>query len=297
MSSKNINNISKDEDYDIELNIKNINIYGKREEFTNLDVEIPHSGKLVTVKVPNNITTADKIKLKGLGVEKKDGTKGDAYLIFEKIDYHIDKSMVNKAELKSLKCPNCGANLDDSNGIDTFKCKYCQSSIYLEGQSDTFYKMKTKIKGMEHDEKMLDKQYRHDEEILEKKYSYKKYKIEQEKKDTKRTLIFIGICFIIIFLLIFIFSITGKYKSDKQERELQNIINKIMVDIENKEYNEAYIKAQTIKYTENWSSEIEEKWDNIRKEVINQIIESEKKETGKSNHKPEHDGFFDKIFK
>lgn len=38
-----------------------------------------------------------------------------------------------------------------------------------------------------------------------------------------------------------------------------------MIDIDNEDFDTAYIKAQSIKYTANWSSDIEDKWDNTRK--------------------------------
>lgn len=71
------------------------------------------------------------------------------------------------------------------------------------------------------------------------------------------------------------------------------MVEEIQDDIDDGVFDEAYIKAQSIKYTADWSSEIEDKWDNIRKEVIDQIIEAEKEATGSSSHKPEKDGWFD----
>ena len=37
----------------------------------------------------------------------------------------------------------------------------------------------------------------------------------------------------------------------------------------------------------------EEKWDDIRRSLIDQIISTEKQVTGKSDHKPEKKGWFD----
>ena len=48
-----------------------------------------------------------------------------------------------------------------------------------------------------------------------------------------------------------------------------------MQDIEDGNFNEAYIKAEKIRYTENWSNEIENKWDATRKEIIEQIEKAE----------------------
>lgn len=81
-------------------------------------------------------------------------------------------------------------------------------------------------------------------------------------------------------------------KSIKQEEELQMRVEEVMELVEDKEYDKACLKAKEIIYTENWSSEIEEKWDKKRKETINYVIKEEKKEKGKSSCKAEKDGFF-----
>lgn len=66
------------------------------------------------------------------------------------------------AEMKILKCPNCNAALEIENGLDTFYCKYCGYKILLNGQSKAAYRAKTRIKEMEHDERMADKQLEHE---------------------------------------------------------------------------------------------------------------------------------------
>ncbi len=60
-------------------------------------------------------------------------------------------------ELKSLYCPNCGAAVKPVDGLDTFYCQYCGYQIHLEGMSDEAYKARTKVKQMEHEERMQDK--------------------------------------------------------------------------------------------------------------------------------------------
>ena len=68
-----------------------------------------------------------------------------------------------------------------------------------------------------------------------------------------------------------------KNKSIKQEEELQLLVEEVMDLVEDKDYDKACLKAKSIIYTENWSSEIEEKWDKKRKETINYVIKEEKK--------------------
>lgn len=158
--------------------------------------------------------------------------------------------------------------------------------IMLEGQSDVAYRAKTRIKGMEHDERMADK-----------KYAHERYKIEQSaKQEHSKTKmgILVAVACIIGYLVIFVgYFGSAEKKSIQQEEQLQALVEEVMMDIENEDFDTAYIKAQSIKYTADWSSEIEDKWDNIRKEVIDQIIKEEKEATGSSLHKPEKDGWFD----
>lgn len=192
-----------------------------------------------------------------------------------------------------LRCPNCGGDLTVEDGIDTFFCKYCGYKIVLEGQSDAAYNAKTRIKGMEYNERMVDKQYAHE-----------RYKFEEiskrEHMKIKESMVITIICIVGIFVMFGIMGIffgSKKLQSVQQEKELRCLVEEVEECIENGDFDRAYVKAQSIKYTEGWSSEIEEKWDDIRKEVINQIIEAEKKATGSSSHKSESDGWFDGLFK
>lgn len=188
-----------------------------------------------------------------------------------------------------LRCPNCDGELLIEDGLDTFYCKYCGYKVMLEGISSAAYCAKTKIKGMEHDERMEDK-----------RIAYEKYKFEQNAKREKAESIIAAI--LVIVLLIGVFVVMDvvfdgeKRKSDLQEEALQELVAEIQEDIDAGEFDDAYVKAKSIIYTENWSDEIEEKWNEIRREMINQIIEAEKEATGKSSHKPEKKGFFEGWF-
>ena len=174
-------------------------------------------------------------------------------------------------ELKSLFCPNCGASLEVEDGIDTFFCKYCGYKILLDGQSDAAYEAKTRIKYMEHKEK-----------LQEKRDAQERYRMEFEQKDERHYFCIMGIIIAIGLIIIAV----GNLKAKSQDRKLQATVNQIMTDIKNKDFAEAYVKANSLYWDDSWTSEGEDKWDATRKEIIKQIEEAEKEDTGTTTKLP-----------
>ena len=185
-------------------------------------------------------------------------------------------------ELKSLFCPNCGASLEVEDGLDTFFCKYCGYKILLQGQSKAAYDAKVRVKHMEHKERLQDK-----------RDAQERYRMEFKQKDERRTLaIVFGILGAIIAMCLII-SAVGNAGAKKQDRELQAIVDQIMIDIENEDFAAADVKANSLYWDDSWTSEGEDKWDATRKEIIKQIEEAEKKATGSitnSSNEDEDDG-------
>lgn len=169
-------------------------------------------------------------------------------------------------ELKSLNCPGCGGSLEIEDGLDTFFCKYCGEKIVLEGQSDAAYDAKVQVKSMEHKEKMKDK---HD--------AQKRYKMEYQRKDEKRAVFIVLVCFGAVLSVCFLTMLFGNAGVKRQEKQLQATVDQIMIDIENEDFASAYVKADSLYWDDSYTSEGEEKWDAIREEIINQIEEAEKK--------------------
>ena len=192
-------------------------------------------------------------------------------------------------ELKSLFCPNCGASLEVEDGLDTFFCKYCGYKILLQGQSKAAYDAKVRVKHMEHKERLQDK-----------RDAQERYRMEFKQKDERRTLaIVFGILGAIIAMCLII-SAVGNAGAKKQDRELQAIVDQIMIDIENEDFAAAYVKANSLYWDDSWTSEGEDKWDATRKEIIKQIEEAEKKATGSitnSSNEDEDDrgSFWDRL--
>lgn len=190
-------------------------------------------------------------------------------------------------ELKSLSCPNCGASLEVEDGLDTFFCKYCGYKILLQGQSKAAYDAKVRVKHMEHKER-----------LQEKRDAQKRYRMEFKQKDERRTLAIVFGIFGAIIAMCLIISAVGNAGAKKQERELQAIVDQIMIDIENEDFAAAYVKANSLYWDDSWTSEGEDKWDATRKEIIKQIEEAEKNATGSTTNSSDEDedddgGFWD----
>lgn len=171
--------------------------------------------------------------------------------------------------LKSLSCPNCGACLEVDDGLDIFFCKYCGHKIMLQGQSKAAYVAKMRIKHMEHKER-----------LQEKRDAQERYRMEFKQKDERRTLAIVFGIFGAIIAMCLIISAVGNAGAKKQEQELQAIVDQILIDIENENFAEAHVKANSLYWNDTWTSKGEDKWDSIRFEIIHQIEEAEKKAAG-----------------
>ncbi|MBE6751543.1 MAG: hypothetical protein E7556_03340 [Ruminococcaceae bacterium] len=100
--------------------------------------------------------------------------------------------------------------------------------------------------------------------------------MKSRQKNWKRNLI-LGITIPIICVVFFV-GVFGlaKHFSNVEEEKLQIIVEEVFFDIENGDFVEAYVKANTIHYTSDWSSDIEKKWDETREVLIDQIEKAER---------------------
>lgn len=245
-----------------------------KEFHSNLPDEITlylsHLKKKVRVTIPQHLKSDSNftLKLEGLGLPQQNSSNGNLYVCVT-VKHKVDEKNMN---LKSLHCPNCGGTIETEDGLDMFYCKYCGHKIVLESQSPAAYKAKTKIKRMKHEEKLQDKQNAHE-----------RYKMEFEAKQQNIGL-FIALGLLVTgLLIIFIFIICGNASVARQEKELQSIVDEIMIDIEEGDFDEAYIKANSLYWDDSWTSEGEQKWNKTRKEILKQIKEAEKEASKESS--------------
>lgn len=175
-----------------------------------------------------------------------------------------------------MKCPACGGNIEIDENRDSCFCSYCGTKVHVDDgthrveitKNINYHKTYTdeaKIRKIESEERLQER----------------KFAAEQEKRKNKKWKT-LGLVFVVVACVIGYFVLFNGYfdsekaASDRQEQELQAIVDEVMQDIEDGSFDEAYIKAEKIRYTENWSSEIEDKWDATRKEIIERIEKAEK---------------------
>ncbi|MDD6590175.1 MAG: DnaJ C-terminal domain-containing protein [Anaerobutyricum hallii] len=63
-----------------------LDIYDNNQEYTLMEVDVPHLGKKLEVKIPNNVEVGHRIRIKGYGYQSAMGTRGDLYLIIADIN-------------------------------------------------------------------------------------------------------------------------------------------------------------------------------------------------------------------
>lgn len=179
-------------------------------------------------------------------------------------------------EMYILKCPSCGATLDIEDGLDIFYCKYCGRKIIISDMSDAALSARVQIRQMEHEEQMQLEQMRHQARMREQKFERERRKEEQKKKEDRKGTIILSLMMIAGVLFLFFSFKTMKEESNREERQLQAVVDEVMVDIENGNFDEAYVKANSIRCTSAWSNDIEKKWNETRKALLKQIKEAEK---------------------
>lgn len=97
-------------------------------------------------------------------------------------------------EFIQMKCPNCNADLEVDEGIDSFYCKYCGTKILVEGQSKHVVNAKAKIHMMD---KLGDMQKEHYRDRAEREQRNN----EESDKAMRSLLIIIVVLGILLYLI------------------------------------------------------------------------------------------------
>lgn len=187
-------------------------------------------------------------------------------------------------KMYQLKCPACGGTIEIEGNRDSCFCSYCGAKVYVEDEALRVEITKNINYHKTYTNEAKIRKIKSDEQMQKLKYAAEREERKSKKWSTFGTVLIVLACVIGYFTLFNGYFNSEKEASDLQEQELQAIVDEVIQDIEDGNFSEAYIKAEKIRYTEGWSSEIEDKWDATRKEIIEQIEKAEK-EANKENSK------------
>lgn len=162
-----------------------------------------------------------------------------------------------------MRCPNCNADLNIEDGIDSFCCKYCGTRIIIEGQSDEIIKAKRQLKMIDKLGEMQSRSYAQHRVGQELRQKVKAEKREQQAKNNRLAAI-IG-AFLLIASMIGIFFMDAPEK--KETQKLEAIYAEIQTDIANENYDSARIKANQLRWSGS-DPDKKEQWDEIREQII-----------------------------
>jgi len=176
-------------------------------------------------------------------------------------------------ELKQMKCPNCGAMLTVEDGLDMFFCKYCGTKIILEGQSDAAYHAKTKLKEYEHEERKQRAEYEHEERIQKEKYA-------RERRNDRQ----VWLILIFMFLIPTVIVVSSAISNKSNIKKLEKTVEEVQSEIDAGNYDSALIKADSIRYTADWSSDEEKAWNERRENLIDMIRNAQQRDINQTSN-------------
>lgn len=173
-------------------------------------------------------------------------------------------------KLHKLSCPNCNGILDlNVDNRAYIFCPYCGQKFFIEdGKKEYTINQNINIKKDININKNVTHTHRtYDEaEIIKERASLTKEKMGW---------IFAICCFVFGFLMLGIMHLSGNLSVKKEEARLQGLVEEIMIDIENENYDAAEIKANQLYWESDWTSDPAEKWDATRETIMKQIKEAQ----------------------
>ena len=169
-------------------------------------------------------------------------------------------------ELFTMRCPNCNADLEVENGIDSFFCKYCGTKILVTGQSKEVIKTKRRLKMMDKAHEMQ-QEYINEQRRREKEAQRK----EEEELELMRLGMPITIALIVVIACIIGFIVwSGNHSIDKENQRLDVMYSEIQADIAQGDYDSALLKANNLRFMKNdYASE--RRWNETREQLIEMI--------------------------
>ena len=166
-------------------------------------------------------------------------------------------------KLLQMKCPNCNADLQIDDGIESFFCQYCGTKIILEGQSNAAIRAKARLKTLDKVGEIQKNHHRQRMELREQKAAI-------QAAEERRALLVGGICFLVCILICILMLAYGKISNAKENTRLETIYSEIQTDMANGDYDSALMKANTLYFSAD-DKELKNQWDQTRESMIKMI--------------------------
>lgn len=168
-------------------------------------------------------------------------------------------------KLKTLRCPNCGAKIDNVDGFDTYYCSFCGYQVVAEGMSRASYSAKTRVKELEVAENIYDKDL-----------AQERYKMQFERDNERHFWKWYLIVMLVLFGALWFMGWHETKEKEEKIEELQEMVDEVMDYIEEGNFKKAYAKAEQIKWEGSILNSETRKWNNTRKRLIKEIEKAEK---------------------
>jgi len=172
-------------------------------------------------------------------------------------------------DLFTLRCPNCNGEIEVEDGLEVMYCKYCGTKLMVDGMSDGVINAKVRLREMDHEERM------HDKDI-----AFKKFKVLT--KMGKENLGFFWMLAPMILLIALFGVLTCSHNSqlakvEQAEQEMEEAIEK-------GDYDLARIKANQLRLEGSGISDDETRaWDEKREEYLKVIDKKIKERDGENS--------------
>lgn len=172
-------------------------------------------------------------------------------------------------KLVPMTCPNCKATIEIDTTKDFCFCTYCGTKILVNDDSTRTVNINAKI-----DHRYTERNETEIERIKSnERADIRKFKAKEN--DNKSSLII----FIVMAALVVIggvyLGLSGSKAHKEQVAHFEQLSQEIAQDIEDGNYAEARLKANQIHYTANYRSGEEEKWDEVRETLLEEIAKAE----------------------
>ncbi len=185
----------------------------------------------------------------------------------------------NGVYMITLRCEKCGGIMNIDPEREIVSCPYCGSRKLIKYSDEvTVESIRAKTK--------LKKQSIISDADVEKHRIYKEVKqaeIDERRRDKKRDIIknaIIGVVALVMYLGFIGYCEKAASIEDKkikaEDARMENILSEIEREIESENYDEALLKAYTLKHNEG-GSETREYWDETREDLIKRIEKKQKK--------------------